>query len=258
MLRVTIFLRLTEKKIYHPFLRCYTKRRITIFTLSRFFFQKETFHHRRARECVSTCCVSSVSLYASHTHYDGSALLILMIAASGKESILSTIFTSCFMQLLMLCNCYFSYILSVYVASLGCESKHTRFPLTVNRCIIACRPKEIDHNTAGPVFGPFRVIADGERPANPDFNVPGTREITWRASFFVAAQCGHVSSSRVQVYTLMRTYVPLTCKGAAVASAACRTHVMSHRKRESLPLRNAGHAAPGRACTRKLRGPAKR
>lgn len=46
------------------------------------------------------------------------------------------------------------------------------------------------------------------------------------------------------LHIYLRTLRVHTYPRAAASPTACRTHVMSHRKRESLPLRNAGHAAP--------------
>lgn len=112
-----------------------------------------------------------------------------------------------------------------------------------------CRSTKIDrcHNISGAVFG-VRMIAVGERRR---IRIPVGRRNARNnvlVSFLDVTQSGKcvLAGIHVRGCVLSYTYTPESCR----FSTACRTHVMSHRKRESLPLRNAGHAAPGHASAR--------
>lgn len=84
------------------YLKFYIKKRDYNFYARRvFLFLSKENVSPHAGKRVSTCWVLGGSLYAFRTHCetirDGYALIILMVAASGKrKSILSTIFTVCF------------------------------------------------------------------------------------------------------------------------------------------------------------------
>lgn len=121
-----------------------------------------------------------------------------------------------------------------------------------------CCSTEIDrcHNISGAVFS-FRMTPwarDGESGSR---LVAGTCEITcFRLLSRRDTRWKYVLVSRVYICTRhIPAYSPRphTYPRVAASRTACRTHVMSHRKRESLPLRNAGHAAPGHASAARVR-----